>query len=69
MEPSRKAAVEQDMRNGLEKIKRCVKKIFGRSKMQGLRLLTRELFVQDSGQALALTGEVIIIIETTHSPI
>jgi hypothetical protein len=63
VEPTRKAAVEQDMRDGMAKIKQIVKKIFGRSKMQGLKLLTRDLFVQDSGQAL--TGEVIIIIVKT----
>jgi hypothetical protein len=62
MEPTRKAAVARDMRGGLERIRHIVKKTFVRSKMQGVKLLTRKLFVQDTGQAL--TAEVIIIILT-----
>ena len=45
VEPNRKAAVVRDMHSGLERVKNIVKKTFGRSKMQGVKLLTRELFV------------------------
>jgi hypothetical protein len=45
VEPTRKAAVVRDMHSGLERVKHIVKKTFGRSKMQGVKLLTRELFV------------------------
>jgi len=62
MEPTRKADVVRDMSSGLERIRHIVKKTFGRSKMQGAKLLTRELFVSDTGQTL--TTEVIIIILT-----
>ena len=60
MEPTRKATVVREMHSGLERIRHIVKKTFGRSKMQGVKLLTRELFVSDTG--LALTSEVISFI-------
>jgi hypothetical protein len=62
VEPTRKATVVREMHSGLERIRHIVKKTFGRSKMQGVKLLTRDLFVSDTG--LALTSEVIILVLT-----